>query len=157
MTSSNSVIRADVIAAVRTSAVASAAGISSGVWSSSTTPRVFSGEAGYIGGRNRGRLPFVEVAFAGQTFDNLVDTGGTMTTSVRIIAHGTGRDPQTAEELLHGILATSLAEIRDLGGDHYQRMGTDLIEAIQPGPFGWQMEAKMEIEHSYDGTNYEVG
>jgi hypothetical protein len=116
--------------AARASAVAAAAGISAGVWSSTTTPRVFPGKAGFIGGRNRGRLPFLEIAFTSQSFQNTVEDGGTLLTSVELIAHGTGRDQQTAEELLSGLLGAALASIRTTSTDNYIRIGDDQIEAI---------------------------
>ncbi len=156
MPSSSSHLRQVVIDAIRQHEVASQAQVAAITWASETAPRVFPGRAGFIGGRNRGRLPFVEVEFIGQTFANEVEEGGTLKTKIRLIAHATGRDQQTAEELLSAIITESLVQIRDVSQDNYTRLGDDEIMTVQPGPFGWMLEAQMEVEHSFQRDDYEV-
>jgi len=155
MSTTSSVLRDQIIDAIRMPQVASAAGIPIATWASTTTPRVFDGRVGYLGGRNRGRLPFVEVWVNNQGFLHTNMDGGTVMSEVLIRAHATGRDQNTAMDLLDEIVMTCMASIRSNPTYSYTAHGDDQLREATPGPFGWKQEAVVTVEHTYDRTTYE--
>lgn len=156
MSTASSVLRDEIVEALRSAYVAIAAGVTPAVWGSATTPRVFDGAAGYIGGRNRGRCPFVEVWIGGQSFNRTTLDGGTLVSQVRVRVHATGRDHDTARDLLEAIMAAGLAAIRSTPTDRYTAQGSDEVGEIVPGPMGWQLDATVSVAHSWDRSTYEV-
>lgn len=154
MSTSASALRAQIIAAVRGSTVATAAGLTALVWGSVTIPHVFDGSRqGFIGGRNRGRCPFVEVEVEKQQFDSSTADGGTLKSRVRLRAHVADRDGIT---VLDAIIIASLAAIRATPLYGYTAVGDDEIGQAEKGPMGWQLDALVDVEHSYDRTTYEA-
>lgn len=156
MSNTGTVINERVFAALRASAVANEAGISSATWASATTPRVFNGLVGYLAGRSRGRLPFIEFSIDSQGFNQEHFQGGTVSSVLTIRAHCSGRDMQVASDLLRGILTAALSSIRDEAGDNYTAFGSDDMSAVQPGPWGHMQDATVTMEHTFDRTDYEV-
>lgn len=156
MSSTGTVISTRVFAALRDAVVAAQAGIATLTWASTVTPRVFRGFTGYLAGRNRGRLPFMEFDIESQGFAHETLDGGTMVSTVRIRAHCGGRDPETAGNLLEGMLAAGLAAIRSEAADNYTALGDDQIGALEQGPWGHTREATLTIEHTFARSDYEV-
>ena len=154
--STHTVLSERVFSAMRSPQVADAASVSSATWSSTTVPRVFSGIAGYLGGRNRGRLPFVEFSIASQDFAHATLEGGTVTSSVIIRAHCGGRDPETATNLLRAILTAGLAAVRDEAADNYTALGDDRLGDTELGPWGHMQDASLTVEHTFARDDYEV-
>lgn len=156
MSSTGTVISTRVFAALRDSTVAAQAGIAGATWSSTAVPRVFRGFTGYLAGRNRGRLPFMEFDLETQGFAHETLEGGTLTSSIRVRAHCGGRDPQAAGDMLEGMLAAGLAVIRSEATDNYTALGGDQISALDQGPWGHVREATLTIEHTFARSDYEV-
>ncbi len=156
MTTAGSVLAARVATALADDSVATQAGVAALTWASADAPRVFHGLGGYLQGRNRGRLPFVEYAITGQTFDSNASGGGTMTQTVTVRAHCGGRDLGTASDLTAAILAAGMAAIRDNTSDVYTDMGDDAVGELQPGAWGHQRDASMTFIQSFDRDTYEV-
>jgi len=156
MASASSVLRTRIISACRATSVATQAGVSAGVWSSSTTPRVFSGIGGLLGGRNRGRLPFVEVEVQGGPFTLLAQEGGTMMSTAVIRVHVGGSDPGAAEDLTYAILSACLQSARSQAVDNLMVIGNDSIESLEQSPWGHQRDARIDVEHTYSRDSYEV-
>ena len=150
------VIAARVLANLRLPAVAAAAGVASGVWADTTATRVFRGLSGFLAGRNRGRLPFIEFDIETQQFTQDTIEGGTATSTVHLIAHCGGRDPAVASELLAAILSAGFAAIRLETTDNYTALGDDQIGATMQGPFGHQRDGTLTISHSFARSDYGV-
>lgn len=156
MANTGTVLNARVFAALRAAGVATAAGVALGIWSSTATSRVFSGIAGYLGGRNRGRLPFIEFSVSGQDFAHETLEGGTVTSSIIIRAHCGGRDPETSANLLREILTAGLVAIRSEATDNYTALGDDQLGDVQLGPWGHMQDASLTIEHTFARSDYEA-
>lgn len=155
MTTSAGEIRRWILVAVRDESVALAADVDYVTWSSETAPRVFVGQSGFIGSRNRGRLPFIEVNTESQQFTDDTGDGGTVETKVTLRLHDTGRDPEAVQDRMHEILTAAISCIRDNRQSNFTQLGNDTIDAIQPGPMGWMMSAILSLEHSFDRDTYE--
>jgi hypothetical protein len=156
MSSASQVLREWIVDACRNEEVALWAGIDGDVWASTETPRVFVGQSGYIGARNRGRLPFLEVWLENTQHVNDTGLGGTILTTARIRMHDTGRDQETVSNRMLATLTACIAEVRANRSENYTELGDSSIEDIQPGPFGWSLDAKMDFQHSYDRADFEV-
>lgn len=156
MASTGTVISTRVFAALRDATVATQAGVAALTWSSTTTPRVFRGFTGYLAGRNRGRLPFMEFDLETQGFAHETLEGGTLTSSIRVRAHCGGRDQQAAGDLLEGMLAAGLVAIRSEVSDNYTALGSDQLGALEPGPWGHTREVTLTFEHTFARSDYEV-
>ncbi len=156
MSTSGSVTIDEVVAALRTSGVASAAGVASGTWSSTSIPRVFIGDVGFMGGRNRGRLPFIEVFIGSQRFQGEHESGGRIETSVICRVHCGGTNQRTAIDLLYAIATASLSALRNLTDYNYTDLGENSIGEAQPSPLGWTMDTTSRLENTYDRTTYEI-
>lgn len=156
MATSATVLYARVVAALRTNAVASAAGVGNGVWSSSSTPRVFQELQGYLGGRNRGRLPFIEFDIDSQNYNKDHFQGGTLTSLLRIRAHCGLRDVVAAGTLIDSILTSALAAVRSEAVDNYTALGDDQVSLLEYGVWGHYGDATMTIVQSYASNDYEV-
>ena len=156
-TTIGSVLSERIFSALRSSDVAAHAGVAAATWASTTTPRIFRGIAGFLGGRNRGRLPFVEFDISGIDYSHATLEGGAATTTARIVAHAGGRDPETAGNLLEAILTAGLIAIRDESADNYTALGSDAIGPLTLGPWGHQRETTITVVHSYGRSDYEVG
>lgn len=152
MTTSAQEIRSRIIDALRTPGVAIAAGVVPATWASTTIPRVFSGDHGFLGARNRGRCPYIEVWVEGQAFDHRSTEGGDLTTQVRLRIHAAGR---ISRDALDEIMVASLAAIRVEVSDNYTALGDDRVDEVKPGPMGWMVDAIVGLSHSWDRTTYE--
>lgn len=156
MATIGTVISSRIFTALRSASVAAQAGVAEATWSSTATPRVFRGLGGYLNGRNRGRLPFVEFDVQAQGFNHEVYEGGTVISTVVVLAHCGGRDLETAGNLLEGILASGLAAIRSEATDNYTALGDDDIGPLEAGPWGHQRRATLTIEHTFARSDYEA-
>lgn len=156
MATSVTVLSARVLSALRSSPVALAAGIGAATWASTTTPRVFQGFQGYLGGRNRGRLPFIEYDVDTQAYSKEHFQGGTLTSSLRIRAHCGLRDIPAASTLLDSIITSALAAVRDEAVDNYTALGDDQVSICEYGAWGHYCDATLSVEHTYASSDYEV-
>ena len=156
MSTVGSILSVRIFSALRAATVAAQAGVASVTWSSTSVPRVFRGNDGATGGRNRGRLPYVEFDIVSLPYASEHAQGGTVTAVVAIKAHAGGRDLETIGNLLEGILSAGLASIRSESTDNYCAFGSDEIGPLEPGPWGSMRTAKMDIEFTFDRTDYET-
>lgn len=156
MTGSSAVLRQRVLSACRDGSVGLAAGVQLDTWASTTTPRVFSGLAGMMGGRNRGRLPFLEVEVGRQTTTALADEGGTLQQQVTVRCHVGDTDPGAASDLSAMILGACAASIRSQAADNLTALGDDEIGDLLPGPFGLQRDLTLTVEQSFSRSDYGV-
>ena len=138
-----------IFAALRAASVATQAGIASGTWASTTTPRVFRGFGALVSGRNRGRLPFIEFDISDQAYTEDHYEGGTLSAVVTLTAHCGGRDPETASDTLDAILVSGIASIRSESTDNYTALGSDDIQDIEPGPWGFKRKASVSVSFSF--------
>lgn len=156
MSTTNTVLRTRVVTQCRIAAVATAAGVGAVAWADTVVPHVFGGMAGGIFGRNRGRLPFIEVATDSQPFTAESNVGGMVRTVIRLRVNVGGADHETAEAQANAILTAAIAAIRSVAADNYTALGDDVIERFKPGPTWHQQEAVLTVEHSFSRSDYEV-
>ena len=146
-------VRARVLAALTGASVAEAAGVAEATWASVLAPRVFDGNRLSGGGRNRGRLPFVETWVESQPFER-DDTGsGTVTTIVRLRANVGGADRTTAQALAEQILCACFAAL--LAEDYFDQ-GAQSIDTFASQPLWHYLEGTLRVEHTYDPDTFEV-
>ncbi len=155
MSTIGTVLSTRIYAALRDAAVAAQAGVAAGTWASTTVSHVFRDFTGYMLGRNRGRLPFIEFEISSEAFHQDTVEGGTVKTTVTLRAHVGGRDPEAASNMLEGILAAGMAKIRSEAVDNYTALGDDAMQPTVPGPWGLMREVAMEFEHTYDRGTYD--
>ncbi len=156
MSTASKVLRDVIVDAFRNEEVALQAGVDYDTWASTTAPRVFIGQAGYIGARNRGRLPFVEVVVESQSFVNQTGQGGTLRSRASIRVYDTGRDHEEVANRMEAIMASGIAEVRNNRLDNYTELGDSEIDSVKPGPMGWVLDASMTFEFSYDRESHEI-
>jgi hypothetical protein len=142
---------------IRKPEIANVAGISDQKWASY---HVFdAASSSFIGGKNRGRLPFVEVIRVDQPYDQKDAGGGWMDTEMQIVINvgdrfGNGEE-STVEELAHSIAENILQEVRN---DHYfekpANTQQDKIGQLTGGPYGFQLILSMTIRHTYNKNNF---
>ena len=155
-TTAGSVLRDAAVAACQGPAVAAAAGLSAGVWADVNAPHVFGGNGGFIGGRNRGRLPFVEVSVIGQTFTPVTsEQDGDLEQTLSIRCHVGGDSIEDAEDLSELIISTCLVAIRNLGSE-LAAVGSDRVSGLDQGPWGHVREATISVMQNYHRDTYEV-
>ncbi len=152
MTTAAQVLGERVAQACTDASAAEAAGIAAVTWSSL---HVFRGFGGFIGGRNRGRLPFVEWQVQGQGFAPESTQGGTCTMTVALRVHVGGANLAAAEDLSEEILAAILTVLRDESADNLYALGDDQISAMQPGPWGHVRESASTVEVSFGRDSFE--
>jgi hypothetical protein len=143
------------MAALQVASVASAAGVPALTWASVSAPHVFRGFGAYTGGRNRGRLPFIEYDIQSQPFNQETYEGGTVETVVRITVHAGGRDLESINTLLDEIIIASLASMRSQAVDTLMAIGSESVGAIEQSPWGHQMSADITVSNSYGRDTYE--
>ncbi len=156
MSTVSSAIREYVIDVLRAEGVALQAGVDFDTWASSYIPRVFNGYAGFLGARNRGRLPFFEVMVSTSSFTNETSQGGSVKTTVKLKLHDTGRDIETVTNRMDATMIAGIASIRDNHTTLYTQLGDSEVSDVQPGPMGWMMEATLTFEHSYERDSHEL-
>lgn len=149
------VLRDRIIEALKTDPVAQACGIPLASWADPDRPRIFAGLFGYWGGRNRGRLPFLEVAIDGQDMRRETRDSSTLVQTVKIRVHLADVDTDAADEKSEAILMTALATIRS-EADGYELDGDDQMGPCELGVWGHTREATVTVEHSLDRNTYEV-
>lgn len=131
--------------AARDADVAVAAGVAATTWADASVPRVFAGLAGYLSGRNRGRLPFIEVSIESVDFGRIGPDGIAVSSQVRFRVHLGGRDLAAIERQTQEILSACLAAFR---ADHYADQGEDRMDALVQGPWGHQRDAIAIVEQT---------
>lgn len=151
-----SLIRIDLVTACRDAAVATAAGVGASAWADTTVSHVFDALQGLMGGRNRGRLPFVEVAVADLNFDTHNTEGGTVETSATIRCHVGSKDQVTAMDQSAAILLTCLQKIRDTSSVTYLSDGDDNLGGLIAGPWGLMRDLKVSFRHTFNNSTYGV-
>ncbi len=147
---------ARLAAALVVNAVAVAAGLTLVQWTEVGRPHIFRGLGGFLGGRNRGRLPFIEYDCASQGFDQESISGGTITQTITLRAHVGGRVLGTAGDLSEAMLTAALASIRSEAVDNLTAIGGDSIGPLVASPWGLSRDATLTIEQSYSRSTYEA-
>lgn len=151
-----SLIRIDVVTACRDPAVAAAAGLGASAWADTTVPHVFDALQGYMGGRNRGRLPFLEVAVGEMNFDTHNTEGGTVESTVTVRCHVGAKDQVTAMDQTAAILLTCLQRIRDKNSVTYLTDGGETLDALVAGPWGLMRDLRFTIRHVFERPTFGV-
>ena len=111
---------------------------------------------GYLGGRNRGRLPFVEFDISSQSYNQEHFQGGTLISALRVRAHCGLRDVVAAGTLLDLMVTAAIASIRSELVDNYTAMGSDSTTDSGYGAWGHFQDATLTIEQSFARLDYEV-
>jgi hypothetical protein len=155
MSTTRSNVAGRISEALNQPSVADAAGVPPATWASPDSPHVFRGFGVYLGGRNRGRLPFIEYDIQAQPFTQETYEGGTVQTTVRITAHAGGRDLDVVNTLLDSILMSVLSCLRSPDEDNYLSIGSESVGAIEQSPWGHQMSVELTVSHSYSRETYE--
>lgn len=129
--------------------VAAAAGMTPANWSNPT--HVFGGEVGhFVGGRNRGRLPFIQYKIDGWHFSQESRQGGTVTALVHLVVHVGGKDPLSAGDLASSITQAAIAAICDEEIDNFVSASRDLkISQLEQGPWGHEMGTTITVDFTY--------
>lgn len=155
-------IQLRLLEACRSVNVAAVASVATSIWADTdeTIGHVFAGRRGYVGGRNRGRLPFIEVFKSGnQEFRAEArtdgDLGGTVVTNWTIRVHHKGLTPDTAELALDSIIPEILLNVRDTSSDNYMDLGDEAVSEIYSSPIGFYKDITGFVEHTYERETYE--
>lgn len=158
MSSPSSVLGQHVADALISGSVAAAADVAALTWASATTPRIFRGIAGYMGGRNRGRLPFIEYSVGVNALDQVAIEGGTIVQTLQLRVHCGTASQGDAEDLTAAILLAAIAAIRDASGPdaNLAAIGNEQMDALVPGPWGLMRDATLTVEQTYNRSTYEV-
>lgn len=132
--------------------VAAAAGIAAASWASLTVPHVFDGDSMATGGRNRGRMPFVEFFIEAQPFTPEGSEIGEVATTVRLRVHVGGANRTTAHALASAILTACFAAARS---DEYFDLGSSESGTFASQPCWHYLEGTLGVQHTYDPETYE--
>lgn len=133
-------------------------------WADPARPHVFYGEAGVRGGMNMGRLPFIQVLFGTDSFDQQAVDGGINELQVRILYHTRNiADVANAEVRSINVMRTIIREIRkqydptdSLVADNttYGQAAPDKIDRFTRGPWGYMITGDLSITFSYNRNDY---
>jgi hypothetical protein len=145
---------ASLLGAFRASAVAAEAGVLPAAWASTTSPRVYPGDRGWIGGRHRGRLPLVEIFQEGDDWERLTNIGGTVTHRWRVRVYVRNVDVSEAESRARAIMSVGLATLRSIS---YWYVGEEAMEKLEAHPLGHVFEAVIETQHTACRETFETG
>lgn len=142
-------IKDSVMAACKDTAVASVSPSISGDWASY---HVFYNTDSYVGARNRGRCPFVEVIRNDTSMEHLAEPsyGGMSTHSFTILVHtlaSSGRDEEANEEEAWRI---AIAILEVLRADYNLSTGNNSITEIENSPFGYSLAINVEVDITFD-------
>ncbi len=136
-----------VDAALKLPAVATAAGLSGAGWL--TPPHVFRGQGGFLGGRNRGRCPFVEYEIEAGGYAAGPTEGGALTYTVRVRVHTRDVTAGAAGDLTGAILEAARQAVIDTANE-VACFGPATISPLELGPMGHQRDLTMTIEDAYE-------
>ncbi len=150
MTTVANTLRDAVRTALQGATLATVAAIASDEWAMAEDDggHVFDGLKGYIRGRNRGRLPFIEFAIQDQSFDQMSATGGMVATSLQVTAHVGGRGDSEAEELAFDLLGAAITAVRSIANSYCDR-GSEKFGSFKPSPWGHQLDVTISISHAF--------
>lgn len=156
MATIGTVITQRLLNALNSPTVSSQTGLTNDVWSLATAPHVFRGFTGMLGGRNRGRLPFIEFEITTDGFHQTWVEGGDLTATITLRVHVGGRDQQVAGDLAEAITLASLAAIRSEQTDNYFALGDDNVSQLKVGPWGHMRESTLTVQLTYDRGAYDL-
>jgi len=144
--------RSQIFQALTSTTVAAIAQIPQTIWANY---HVFYGDSSYIAGRNRGRLPFVEVkrSQANMTHESEPNYGGTQVITFRIEIH-TGNVPRNSvlnNELQADQLARAIIQL--IRSQSCFRDGEHTIETLVESPFGYSLAIDLTASLSADKDN----
>ena len=141
-------VRDDMFAAFRSSAVATQAGIAAATWASTTLPYVEYGD-GRPKHLNMGRLPHVEFFLASDDLEEMAADGGQYVVDMTIrvtVPNITSTDAaQSAKRLM-------LACIKAIRADAGEAEGDTRMEPVTEGAVGQQITATMTVYRTYQKT-----
>ncbi len=138
--------------ALRTSAVATAAGADPTTWALTENlgGRVFYGTVGMINGLNRGRLPAVTFSVDSQSFHHeAVDGGGEVDHKIEVTALSCKFDWQLSMQQTSDILDAAYIAIRAISGDHCRFGEGQQMGEYVPNPLGGARTLTMTIRTAF--------
>lgn len=146
-------------AALRSYSVAAMAAQDFTAWASTSVSHIFKGFVKrMIGGRNRGRLPFIEFNYVNTNFDRISFEGGTVTVEISLRVHVGCRLADVAATQTMDILLACLQALRSNAADNYMVSGEfDSIGDVVLGPWGHERDASLTVEFSWDRASYQIG
>ncbi len=150
--SDTSAARTAIIAAWRDTTVSTAAGVLGSTWNNvdESIGHVFSLNS--PGPINRGRVPLVQLIFAGQARDRTVDEGGmsNMSFTARIAVGGVSG--KTNQELAESILQAGVDATRNglNGSDEYWEVSDDGVLPHEEGPMYHVLETVITCETTFE-------
>ncbi len=159
MSTIESLIGERMFACIRAAPVALQAGVDAATWASITAPRAFQGLGGFLGGKNRGRLPFVEFEIQNQRFmlESRGPDGGTVTSQIVLRVNMGGANDEIVLNTTSAILAAIMVEVRSVRVDNYMAIGDgDSIGPLKQGPWGHSRDCQFSVDHSYGRDNYSI-
>lgn len=109
---------------------------------------VFERGSGFIRGRNRGRIPFLEYEVDSHDFQQLSVGGGLVQSKVKISAHVGGNGGTEALTLASDLLSEAVAQIRAIANS-YCPIGPEAWGSFKPGPWGHILDVTMSFTHTY--------
>lgn len=127
--------------------VATAAGIDNPEWADI---HVFRSGFGLVGGRNRGRMPFVEIIPGSTTFDYQqggAGHGGMENANIILKLWSNKRELWEAESQLQTIGRTIL---KNFGANYYLHDRQDNIGQVTSGPIGSYIEITVTVTTNYN-------
>ncbi len=154
MSTTHSGLRDVLLSAWRTAPVASAAGVLFATWSSSTAPRVFDANGGFVRGLHRGRLPCVEIWQQSSDFTPASYDGGPEVTRWMARAHSGLRLSSDAGDRCHAILRAGVAATRAQDSMVFPGPGNDSISELDQSPLGFFSEVSFSVVNSFGLDNY---
>lgn len=150
-------ILAAVLRALRATEMATCLGVDPTVWASTASPRVMVGDRnGYIGGLHRGRLPAIELWKEASEWERTSVNGGTMVSHWRMRFHHNGPTQELAEAALRVAVGVAFTMIRSNQISGLDVGATETIGEVVPSPYGFQVEAVIDFDHSYGVDDFTV-
>lgn len=138
---------AEIVAeGLRSERVAAAAGLEALDWVSPT--HVFRALGGWIGGRNRGRCPFVEYEIEKQEFAAGPVEGGALQHAVRVRVHLACASAEDAGDRSAAILEACKVALAERAGD-IACVGEASIDGLDLGPMGFQRDLTVIVYDAY--------
>ncbi len=153
ITSAHGVTLPVLVEAFRTIPVAFAAGINRDLWASEVAPRVYDDVRGYIGGRHRGRLPFVEIEQASEAYDQRASDLGMHPRQWAVLIHVGGLSETEAEQRARNMLGAALSALRATGKAW---LGNSQGGTFTKDPLGYVLAATIGTRNTYDPATHDT-
>lgn len=142
-------LRERVLEALRTETVALAAGVDRDLWARDVDEggHVFENDNGFIGARNRGRMPFMSVTLTSVSETQQTRDGGELVSAIEGMIHVGGADQMAAQILARSISLVARRMIRATAGE-YLFLGNDREGEFERTPLGHALAFTMDIRQT---------